>query len=340
MLGDVARRRARHRRHDELDHRSYVFTSLGDTDELVSVKGTEVESIQIGESRNTGYFDEAAFVPSATQWRTLPSWTASRAIFETVAVQDRTSRQNRPRITLFASDPAALEAFGPISSDGGTVSLRKLRPGEVFVTGAAADDLAAKTGDRLLVLAGERAMPLRIRAIVEYDGAGTDSPRCVVPLDTAQRLLGQPGRVEHILVSNTGDAERGVTRSDEVIRLLEPTLTPLGLEADPEKKTSWRSQTRRAASSLFTTFGSFSIVAGILLIFLIFVMLAAERRGSWELREQLAHAEATSCRHTSSKASRTTWWRPWSASCWGSPLPTAWCSMPCSRRSTWSCGST
>ena len=31
--------------------------------------------------------------------------------------------------------------------------------------------------------------------------------------------------------------------------------------------------------SFFTTFGTFSIVAGILLIFLIFVMLAAERRG-------------------------------------------------------------
>lgn len=30
--------------------------------------------------------------------------------------------------------------------------------------------------------------------------------------------------------------------------------------------------------SLFTTFGSFSIFAGTLLIFLIFVMLAAERR--------------------------------------------------------------
>ena len=34
-----------------------------------------------------------------------------------------------------------------------------------------------------------------------------------------------------------------------------------------------------AFMSLFTTFGTFSIAAGILLIFLIFVMLAAERRG-------------------------------------------------------------
>ena len=102
-----------------------------------------------------------------------------------------------------------------------------------------------------------------------------------MPLDTAQRLLGQPGRVEHILVSNTGDAERGVTRSDEVIRLLEPTLTPLGLEADPEKEDLLAQADEEGAGfiSLFTTFGSFSIVAGILLIFLIFVMLAAERRG-------------------------------------------------------------
>src|SRR4029434_2122737 len=34
-----------------------------------------------------------------------------------------------------------------------------------------------------------------------------------------------------------------------------------------------------AFMSLFTTFGSFSIFAGAMLIFLIFVMLAAERRG-------------------------------------------------------------
>ena len=78
-----------------------------------------------------------------------------------------------------------------------------------------------------------------------------------------------------------GDAERGVTRSDEVIRLLEPTLTPLGLEADPEKEDLLAQADEEGAGfiSLFTTFGSFSIVAVILLIFLIFVMLAAERRG-------------------------------------------------------------
>ena len=50
---------------------------------------------------------------------------------------------------------------------------------------------------------------------------------------------------------------------------------------------SWRTSSRTGSSwptvgdvfiSVFTTFGSFSIVAGVLLIFLIFVMLSAERR--------------------------------------------------------------
>ncbi len=45
--------------------------------------------------------------------------------------------------------------------------------------------------------------------------------------------------------------------------------------------------------SLFTTFGSFSIAAGILLIFLIFVMLAAERRGELGI----ARAVGTRRRH-------------------------------------------
>ena len=38
--------------------RSSVVSSLGETDELVSVKGTDVESIAIGESTQVAYFNE------------------------------------------------------------------------------------------------------------------------------------------------------------------------------------------------------------------------------------------------------------------------------------------
>ena len=131
-----------------------------------------------------------------------------------------------------------------------------------------------------LLVGGSRA-PFRVRDVVEFDGAGTDGPAVLAPLATAQRLLGVPGLVEHLLISNRGDELSGATLSDEVVAWLAPTMAGFGLEIDTEKKDGLERADAEgnAFMSLFTTFGSFSIAAGVLLIFLIFVMLAAERRG-------------------------------------------------------------
>ena len=262
--------------------RSSVVRSLGETDELVSAKGTDVESIAIGEATEVAYFEESAYgeIREAVAESPLVDGVAP-AIIETVAVQDATSRQNEPRVTLFGSDPAALADFGAIMTGGETVSLADLASDEVYLNEDAADELDAHAGDELLVLAGDRSEKLKVEAVVDYDGAGTDSTALLAPLPTAQRLLDKPGQIEHVLVSNRGDALSGANSSDEVVRLLEPTLGPLGLEADPEKQDGLEiaDEQGTAFMSLFTTFGSFSIAAGVLLIFLIFVMLAAERRG-------------------------------------------------------------
>jgi putative ABC transport system permease protein len=262
--------------------RSSVVRSLGETDELVSAKGTDVESIAIGEATEVAYFDESAYgkIREAVAGSPLVDGVAP-AIIESVAVQDATSRQNEPRVTLFGSDPAAVADFGAIRSGGETASLADLAPDEVYLNEDAAEELDAQVGDELLVLAGDRSEELKVRSVVDYDGAGTDSTALLAPLATAQRLLDKPGQIEHVLVSNRGDALSGANSSDEVVRLLEPTLGPLGLEADPEKQDGLEiaNEQGNAFMSLFTTFGSFSIAAGVLLIFLIFVMLAAERRG-------------------------------------------------------------
>ncbi|MBD0318667.1 MAG: ABC transporter permease, partial [Thermoleophilia bacterium] len=97
----------------------------------------------------------------------------------------------------------------------------------------------------------------------------------------AQDIVGQPGQIKHILVSNRGGELDGANRSDAVVALLQPTLNRLGLEAKPAKADALETADLAGSAfmSFFTTFGSFSIAAGLLLIFLIFVMLAAERRG-------------------------------------------------------------
>ena len=262
--------------------RSSVLRSLGPTDELVSVKGTDVEAIAIAEAPQTAYFDERAYerIRAAVVGSPLVDGVAP-AIVETVAVQDRTSRQNEPRVTLFASDPAALADFAPIRGGGETVSLADLGAAEVYLNGEGADELGARAGDRLPVLAGNADAPVTVKGVVEFDGAGTDGAAVLAPLSTAQRLLGRPGQIKHVLISNRGDAASGASLSDQVVDMLAPTLAPLGLEADAEKQDGLEIADAQgnAFMTMFTTFGGFSIAAGILLIFLIFVMLAAERRG-------------------------------------------------------------
>src|SRR4029078_5623795 len=73
----------------------------------------------------------------------------------------------------------------------------------------------------------------------------------------------------------------GVTLSDDVAQKLGPTLQAHQLEIKTIKQHALETAAEAGSAfmAFFTTFGSFSIAAGILLIFLIFVMLAAERRG-------------------------------------------------------------
>jgi putative ABC transport system permease protein len=270
---------------DTMSHtiRSSAIVSLGQTDETISASAAKaiLPGTDTGAATGVRYFPLSYY----TEIRRAVTGSSSidglaPAIVEPVAVQDVSTRQNEPRVTLFASDPRELRGFGAIESNRGAVSLADLAPGEVYLNEKASEELKARPGDELRVLAGRSTAPMRVRAIVRYDGSGTDKAAALMGLASAQRLLGRPGQIKQVLVSNRGDAVSGAKATDRVVRLLNPTLRRLGLEAEKSKRDALRAAdgTGAAFMSFFTTFGSFSIAAGILLIFLIFVMLAAERR--------------------------------------------------------------
>ena len=79
----------------------------------------------------------------------------------------------------------------------------------------------------------------------------------------------------------TGTPVSGAERTDQVQAALQPTVDRLGLQVDKVKSDGLELADTQGATylSLFSTFGTFTISAGILLIFLVFVMLATERRG-------------------------------------------------------------
>jgi putative ABC transport system permease protein len=271
---------------DTMSHtiRSQAIRALGNTDELISARGAEADvGAELGAATGVRYVDQRAVarVDAALAGSKLVDGVAP-AIIEPVAVQAPSRRRNEPRVTLFATDPGRMGGFGTITGSAGQhVSLAALRSGELYLNEDAADELDARRGDRVLVFAGSRPASMRVRDVVRYDGGGTTDSGALMPLDAAQRLLGQHGRIKHVLVSNRGDAQSGAELTDVVVRRLAPALAPLGLEADATKQDAIEAadEAGNAFMAFFTTFGTFSIAAGILLIFLIFVMLAAERRG-------------------------------------------------------------
>ena len=260
--------------------------ALGETDVLVSVKGAEVDpGVQLGSTTGVEYFSQLvlpAVGHELTAHENLIDGVAP-AIVESLAVQDLTTHQNEPRITLFASEQSHLAAFGDIRrhGDGDVQYLNDLRAGEVYLNADGAEELGASAGDHLRLFAEGGSIDARVRAIVDYRGTGTDGPALLMPLGAAQTVLHRDGQIRYVMISALGGELDGAALTDEVIAALNPTLKPFGLEADPVKQDALDEADAEgnAFMSVFTTFGSFSIFAGAMLIFLIFVMLAAERRG-------------------------------------------------------------
>jgi len=278
--------------------RSSAVTALGQTDEIVSAKGaTPNLDVQAGSATGVRYFPARDFgiIRRALSSTPLVDGVAP-AIIEGVAAQDVTSRQSEPQVTLFATNAADLRGFGAVEdTTGRAVSLASLPPGAVYLNRSAADKLDASAGDIVRLYAGRRATAMRVEAVVRFDGTGTDGAAALMPLPAAQALLGQAGRIKYVLVSNRGDAISGAAHTNQVVDRLRPVVTPLGLQANKTKQDTLKVADQMGAAfvSMFTTFGSFSIAAGILLIFLIFIMLAAERRGELGI----ARAVGTRQRH-------------------------------------------
>ena len=97
----------------------------------------------------------------------------------------------------------------------------ELRQGDVYLNRLGAEQLNAQPGDVLDIFIGPLPVPFRVRAIVEQAGPlGALKPVVMLRLDEAQELLFMPGRVNNVLVSNTGDADTGMANTAAAARQL------------------------------------------------------------------------------------------------------------------------
>ncbi|MFI1809465.1 ABC transporter permease [Streptomyces sp. NPDC020422] len=194
-----------------------------------------------------------------------------------------------PRVLAWQLDFAAASRFGAPNGDSGLTGPAP-RPGRVVLNAPLAQSLRVSAGEPVtLYLFGaphafrvDRVVPERGLAGVGLGGRlNRDAFLAPGTLDAAARAAGKEPR-SVTFVSNRGGVEGGDALTGRVTAGIRRAVGPLAGQTtiDTPKHTVLRDaeQAGAALGALFLMIGSFSIIAGALLLVNIFVMLGEERK--------------------------------------------------------------
>lgn len=262
---------------DTLAHSIRVLTLeyIGPVDEIITSTNRE-------ESGEASYIDDSIFqkIQDASADAKIDGLTP--LIYLTAPVVSERTQRNESRMVIQGFDPATLTNFDKyFDSQDQELLIEDLRDDEVYISKDAASNLKVNSSDSLSIYFSEVPTTVTIKGIYEDGSNATESTSTTIfQLNSLQGILNKPGQINAIFVSNDGGLipEDGTTSN--VVQALNPIAEKDGLAIDEIKKDSLKiaDEAGSGFASIFLLFGSFSIIAGILLISLIFVMLAAERK--------------------------------------------------------------
>src|ERR671916_1904753 len=281
--------------------------NLGQVDVQVQADGAGASGQQeFGESTSerAGYFDAkvADKVRDRLSDENHVSGVAPAAI-ETVPVTARGSDLSEPSTDVLGLDQEQMEGFDALTaSSGKTLDPSDLGKDEIYLSADAAEGLDVGNGDVIEATFAQKpgstaapnappaaasgALPvprpsdLKVAGVYESGANPASSTSMVMPLQRLQEQVGEEGRINAVLITHKGPAIEGAAGTGDTKDALRPLLEKNGLQAEPVKKEAidQADQGGETFTSIFLLFGQFSVGAGVLLIFLIFVMLAAERK--------------------------------------------------------------
>ncbi len=254
--------------------RDMAADQLGQID--VMVQGEAVDA-----SGSQGYFDQKRAAELSQAIGDDPNVEGiAPAINAGVPVISSTNALNEPNVDLWGLDQSWDQHFDPIvDSQGERLYIADLQAGQAYLSSKAAEHLEIQQGDTVNIFVEGRPFPITVAGIYD-DGVPGDKISMVMPLAEAQTLIGRPGQINLIAITNTGDAINGAALTDEVTAKLTPALEGTGLAVQAVKQDVLDEATEAGDTfmSVFVVMAQFSVAAGVLLIFLTFVMLAAERK--------------------------------------------------------------
>jgi putative ABC transport system permease protein len=226
------------------------------------------------------------------------------AVIETLLVTAKGSDLSEPTTDVLGLDENRMNGFDNLkTASGKTLNPSDLGKSEVYLSADAAKGLAVSKGDEIRATFAQKSSPtaapnappaaakvpgalpipqpskLTVAGIYESGANPASSTSMVMPLQRLQERVGEEGRINTVLITHKGPAIEGAAGTDATIDALKPLLKESDLKAEPVKKDAidQADSGGETFTSIFLLFGQFSVAAGVLLIFLIFVMLAAER---------------------------------------------------------------
>lgn len=205
---------------------------------------------------------------------------------EPVPAINMNTNLSEPVLAMTGIEPGQLEGFAGFEDiNGNAIDFAVLPEDGVVLGEKPAEMMDASVGDVITIYAANQPHQLTVAAIAPDSFlTGMSEPGLpgglAMPLEHAQELLGRAGEISYIAVSNVGSVETSVDRSDAVVQALNAELAGTDYRAVAVKENSLAlaEMAGNTFTSVFLVLGLFSIAAGILLIFLIFVLLAAERK--------------------------------------------------------------
>ena len=205
---------------------------------------------------------------------------------EQVAIINFSSNQFEVNSLLVGVDSARTTGFGTLlDPQGDPIDLASLGPNEIIIDQEGAEKIEAQVGDTLGMALGPGDLhQVTVAAVADgwYVRREFTEVVLMTPLARAQELLDREGLLSFILISNRGDELGGVALTSQILERFGelPAIEGAGLEVFDLKRDiiDLANEVGSVFVSLFTTFGLFGIGVGLLLIFLIFSMLAAERK--------------------------------------------------------------
>jgi len=250
---------------------SEILKSFYTTDEIIQ---------GLKPTGHADYFNESIFITLNKEIDKEYIDGLSPQITDRVAVINLETNLSEPSVSFIGVDFSHRKGFGSFINLKDE-DITSLNSNDIMIGQVLAESLEAEVDQRVTVFSKTLKSFTIAHILKEEERAGTGNS-IFIRLDVAQDVLKQNGKINQILISNSGDVYEGMDYTSKVKAAFEK----VGITNDLEFKIVQNKkevledgkENMQQLSNLFIVFGTFSIIAGVILIINIFVMLAEERK--------------------------------------------------------------